>query len=188
MATKNFKVYKRGSIIYLDLGKGIGHEFSFKHFCLVITNKDNCRNSKLTVIPLTSKSKHSEKVNVSLLDHFLKDVRNKYNADKIELRKIQNKLKVLDRGDIKSLIELSHQITLLENSIIEYDVMKSKINNLINKSSYAKTKDIITISKNRILNYIKNLDTEIRLPKNETDRLVNLSFDNFIWIYSFIII
>ncbi|MDW4303901.1 type II toxin-antitoxin system PemK/MazF family toxin [Staphylococcus saprophyticus] len=180
MATQNYKVFKRGSIIYLDLGKGIGHEFSFKHFCLVITNKDNHRNSKLTVIPLTSKSKHSEKVNVSLLDHFLENYRNKNNADKIELGKIKNKLKLLKHGDLKSLIELSHQVTLLENSVGEYDAIESKINNLINKSSYAKTKDIITISKNRILNYIKNLDTEIRLPKNETDRLVKLSFDNFI--------
>ena len=50
MATQNYKVFKRGSIIYLDLGKGIGHEFSFKHFCLVITNKDNHRNNLL--IPL----------------------------------------------------------------------------------------------------------------------------------------
>lgn len=180
MATQNYKVFKRGSIIYLDLGKGIGHEFSFKHFCLVITNKDNHRNSKLTVIPLTSKSKHSEKVNVSLLDHFLENYRNKNNADKIELGKIKKKLKLLKHGDLKSLIELSHQVTLLENSVGEYDAIESKINNLINKSSYAKTKDIITISKNRILNYIKNLDTEIRLPKNETDRLVKLSFDNFI--------
>lgn len=180
MTTQNYKVFKRGSIIYLDLGKGIGHEFSFKHFCLVITNKDNHRNSKLTVIPLTSKSKHSEKVNVSLLDHFLENYRNKNNADKIELGKIKNKLKLLKHGDLKSLIELSHQVTLLENSVGEYDAIESKINNLINKSSYAKTKDIITISKNRILNYIKNLDTEIRLPKNETDRLVKLSFDNFI--------
>lgn len=180
MATRNYKVFKRGSIIYLDLGKGIGHEFSFKHFCLVITNKDNHRNSKLTVIPLTSKSKHSEKVNVSLLDHFLENYRNKNNADKIELDKIKNKLKLLKHGDLKSLIELSHQVTLLENSVGEYYAIESKINNLINKSSYAKTKDIITISKNRILNYIKNLDTEIRLPKNETDRLVKLSFDNFI--------
>lgn len=182
MATQNYKVFKRGSIIYLDLGKRIGHEFSFKHFCLVITNKDNHRNSKLTVIPLTSKSKHSEKVNVSLLDHFLKDFKNKHNADKSELRRIQNKLKILKKGDFKSLIELNHQVTLLENKVEEYDVIKSKINNLINKSSYAKTKDIITISKSRILNYIKSLDTEIRLPKNETDRLVKLSFDNFIWL------
>nr|AAP55250.1 unknown [Staphylococcus aureus] len=68
---RKYKVYRRGSIIYVDLGKGVGEEFSFKHFCLVLNNKDNARNGKLTVIPLTSKKKYSEPVTVSLLKRTL---------------------------------------------------------------------------------------------------------------------
>ncbi|WKD13637.1 hypothetical protein QQG25_00820 [Staphylococcus aureus] len=39
MEEKRYKVYQRGEIIYADFGKGVGHEFSYKHFCIVINKK-----------------------------------------------------------------------------------------------------------------------------------------------------
>ncbi|WRN52471.1 type II toxin-antitoxin system PemK/MazF family toxin [Staphylococcus aureus] len=71
MEEKRYKVYQRGEIIYADFGKGVGHEFSYKHFCIVINKKDNKNNGKVTVIPLTSKSKHNAFVNIHLIKPFL---------------------------------------------------------------------------------------------------------------------
>ncbi|HFJ4886081.1 TPA: hypothetical protein ACGUL9_002735 [Staphylococcus aureus] len=48
MEEKRYKVYQRGEIIYADFGKGVGHEFSYKHFCIVINKKDNKNNGKVT--------------------------------------------------------------------------------------------------------------------------------------------
>ncbi|WRN44150.1 hypothetical protein UM859_00265 [Staphylococcus aureus] len=39
MEEKRYKVYQRGEIIYADFGKGVGHEFSYKHFCIVINKR-----------------------------------------------------------------------------------------------------------------------------------------------------
>lgn len=176
---RNYKTYERGSIIYVDLGKGIDREFSFKHFCLVINNKDNPRNGKLTVVPLTSKKKYSEPVNVSLLLHYINSFDRKIKLHNQKLLVSGKKLEKLKHGDLKNLIRLSKDIEQLEKEVSKYNVYKQKINNLINKSTYAKLKDITTISKSRIHNYIYGLDTTIKLPKSETDRIVFKCFNNF---------
>ena len=36
---KGFRRYKKGSIIFVDFGIGIGNEFSHPHFCVVMDNK-----------------------------------------------------------------------------------------------------------------------------------------------------
>lgn len=55
--TKYFKRYKKGTVIFVDFGTGIGNEFSQPHFCIVMDNKDNPKKGTLTVVPLTSKNK-----------------------------------------------------------------------------------------------------------------------------------
>lgn len=179
---RKYKVYRRGSIIYVDLGKGVGEEFSFKHFCLVLNNKDNARNGKLTVIPLTSKKKYSEPVTVSLLKHYITTFDKKITKHKKKLTKTEQKLKKLKNNDLKNLIFLSKEVETLEKEVEQYKIFKERINNLINKSTYAKLKDITTISKNRICKYIYGLDIDIRLPKSETDRIVLKCFNNYNWI------
>lgn len=69
----------------------------------------------------------------------------------------------------------------LKNEMKQYDFVENKLKNLVDKSYYAKTQDITTISKDRILNYIKDLSVLIRLPKHETDRLVNICFKKMSW-------
>lgn len=53
--SKNQKIYKRGSLIYVDFGVNVGGEFSGPHFAIVLNKNDNSRNEKLLVVPLTSK-------------------------------------------------------------------------------------------------------------------------------------
>ncbi|MGV3043054.1 type II toxin-antitoxin system PemK/MazF family toxin [Staphylococcus rostri] len=65
---KMYSTYKRGSIIYVNLGSNIGNEFSGNHFCVVMDRKDNPKKSTLTVIPLSSKkSKHYTHLTSSIL-------------------------------------------------------------------------------------------------------------------------
>lgn len=52
-----YKIFKRGTIIFVDFGLNIGHEFSGKHFAIVLNKEDKRSNSILTVVPLTSKEK-----------------------------------------------------------------------------------------------------------------------------------
>lgn len=54
---KTYKKYPRGSIVYIDFGINIGHEFSGRHFGIVLNKKDSPYNSLITVVPLTSKNK-----------------------------------------------------------------------------------------------------------------------------------
>ncbi|GBW27229.1 TPA: type II toxin-antitoxin system PemK/MazF family toxin [Staphylococcus aureus] len=54
---KKYKKFSRGSIIYLDFGINIGHEFSGRHFGIVLNKNDSPYNSLVTVVPLSSKNK-----------------------------------------------------------------------------------------------------------------------------------
>lgn len=55
----NYKVYKRGAIVYVDFGVNVGYELSGNHFAIVMNNKDNGKNGVVTVIPISSKEKRS---------------------------------------------------------------------------------------------------------------------------------
>lgn len=52
--------YQEGQIIFVDFGCGIGHEFSYPHYAVVLDVNDRKKNQLLTVVPLTSKkAKHN---------------------------------------------------------------------------------------------------------------------------------
>ncbi|EHJ08088.1 type II toxin-antitoxin system PemK/MazF family toxin [Staphylococcus simiae] len=66
---RRYSVYKKGTIVYVNLGSNIGKEFSGNHFCIVLDNKDNPNKETITVIPLSSKqSKHYIQLESSILD------------------------------------------------------------------------------------------------------------------------
>ena len=54
---KTYYKYKRGTIVFVDFGIGVGSEFSLPHFAIVLDNKDNPKKGVLTVVPLSSKQK-----------------------------------------------------------------------------------------------------------------------------------
>lgn len=78
----NYKKYKRGTIIQVDFGIGLGSEMSQIHFAIVLNNYDNFKNNILTVIPLTSQSgKFNLNLGTLIIDELLK---------KLELLKLNN--------------------------------------------------------------------------------------------------
>ena len=52
---KKYRVYKRGTIVKIDFGVGLGSEMSQVHFAIILNKQDNPNNNVLTVLPLTSK-------------------------------------------------------------------------------------------------------------------------------------
>lgn len=175
MEEKRYKVYQRGEIIYADFGKGVGHEFSYKHFCIVINKKDNKNNGKVTVIPLTSKSKHNAFVNIHLIKPFLNTLKQSIAKHEKKIESIENIINQ-NPNDLKVIVYARFLCDSLKNEMKQYDFVENKLKNLVDKSSYAKTQDITTISKDRILNYIKDLSVLIRLPKHKlTDWLTSVS-------------
>lgn len=55
----NHRIYKRGTIVYIDFGVNVGYELSGNHFAIVLNNKDNSRNGVLCVVPISSKNKNN---------------------------------------------------------------------------------------------------------------------------------
>lgn len=75
---KSYPTYRRGTIIYVNLGSNIGNEFSGNHFCVVLDKKDNPKKSTLTVVPLSSKSsKHYTHLTSSIFDITLDELKKK---------------------------------------------------------------------------------------------------------------
>ncbi|EGO9233229.1 type II toxin-antitoxin system PemK/MazF family toxin [Enterococcus faecalis] len=73
---KQYRVYKRGSIVYVDFGINVGYELSGNHFAIVVNNHDNPKNGVLSVIPLSSKDKKNYLplgpiINLSSIKHFI---------------------------------------------------------------------------------------------------------------------
>lgn len=80
-AHPNRKVYSQGAIVKVDFGVNVGSELSGHHFAVVLNKKDNRNNSKVTVVPLSSKDYKtsielnefiSEKSNTELLKSVVK--------------------------------------------------------------------------------------------------------------------
>lgn len=133
-----FKVYKRGTLIKVNFGVGLGSEMSQIHFAIVLNNYDNPKNNVLTVIPLTSKA-------------------NNYNLDlgNLVIGKLIEKIK-------KELINLGINEELNNDKI--YEEKRKKLNTLLTyynnnfKTTYACCDLITTISKSRIIYPINEYD------------------------------
>ena len=134
-----YRVYKRGTIIKIDFGIGLGSEMSQIHFAIVLNNYDNPKNNVLTIIPLTSK-KH--KYNLSLGNLVVKELIN--NLEK-EITKIG--IKEEFNFNIAENNRKFQKIT----TIMSY--YKTNI-----KDTYACTGMITTISKTRIIKPINEYD------------------------------
>ncbi len=80
----NFKVYKRGTIVYTDFGVNVGYELSGNHFAIVLNNYDNPKNGVLTVVPISSKeNKNYIPVGAILASESIKQFASQ--SDKLEL-------------------------------------------------------------------------------------------------------
>ena len=158
-----YRVYKRGSIVKVDFGVGLGSEMSQVHFAIVINNYDSNKNNVLTVIPLTSK-------------------KGKYTLDLGELiyDKIIKKIKdeLLSLGSIEEKNEeekfITESISKKLNTLLSY--YKSNM-----KNTYACCNLITTISKTRIIPPINEYDKigRVKCSAEVMDKIDGAIFNQF---------
>ncbi|MGZ9788869.1 type II toxin-antitoxin system PemK/MazF family toxin [Staphylococcus hominis] len=87
---RSYPTYRRGTIVYVNLGSNIGNEFSGNHFCVVLDKKDNPKKSTLTVVPLSSKnSKHYIHLTSSIFDITLNELGKKIREIEEEVDNIR---------------------------------------------------------------------------------------------------
>lgn len=184
---ETYHKYKRGTIVYVNFGTGIGDELSGYHFGIVLDKKDNPKKGTVTVIPLSSKEK---KAYLSLDKEIVNII---FNDIGLKIKKLNEEI-----STIKQIIDDKEESFIKENDLyikIKKDLIPSflsdtnvwhedgsnkvisleEINNLIKsksekfdtlishyqkniKSSYALIGNITTISKNRIKKPINELD------------------------------
>lgn len=168
---KNFKphylkTYTRGDIIKVNLGYNIGNEEGGLHYCVVV-DKNNLKSSGIiTVIPLTSyKNKPIHFSSVFLGDEIYKNFKAKYD---LLMSELSEKILALDVNTCtKEEVELALQNF---NTIKKMDdeIVKMK------KGSVALVSQIVTVSKQKIVNPQKKYDilSDLRLSDESLD-LIN---------------
>ena len=192
-----FKSYKRGSIVFIDFGIGIGSELSGKHFAIVLSKNDNPKNSKLTVLPLSSKNNNGNNIplNKELIDLTFQDLiilkfklSQFYTNIKIAIDTKQDNLKFEDKTQ-SNIFKNIHKIAKKHFNKVEDEdgsfyltkeetfqiiqLANEQIDYLIdfynnfNKNSYAVIDNITTISK-----------FKTNKPINEFDNLNSLQISD----------
>lgn len=71
---------RKGDIFWVDFGYGVGHEFRYAHYCVVLTVERN----NVIVVPLTSSSKRITEstmiVDLGIIPKIQKDINNPKNS------------------------------------------------------------------------------------------------------------
>ncbi len=181
--TPKFKRYKKGTIVFVDFGIGIGNEFSHPHFAIVMDNKDNLSKGTLTVVPLTSKE---NKKFINLGTDLISKIINTVIKEAVETQELVDAVFQLEESPftIKGAVyypnDMYNQL-ILDNFVKRHsktyretvnpeDVKKwiklerEQLKNILDfyskydKNTYAKPENIMTISKFRIMKSINALD------------------------------
>lgn len=133
-----FKAYKRGTIIYVNLGSNIGSEFSGNHFCVVLNKKDNSKMETITVVPLSSKfNRQYAHLTSSIFDLTIEKLNNRVKDLQKELLADTEELEEMKKQHEKKVKNLSHLLSIGRiNKIIyhkQLDNFTSKFDDYIKK-------------------------------------------------------
>ncbi len=177
---KRFDSFDRGTIVSIEFGINIGSEMSGRHFGIVITKNDNNYNSILQVIPLTSKKKKdyisiAKEVfenSIELLDIHSQSMLDEMSRIKLNLDELNEETLPLQEltehpeniendflnGELdKLLVKSVKKVKMLQESFEKYQRDQGMLEKIIqkysvySKDSYLCTKNLTTISKERII-------------------------------------
>lgn len=160
ITNKNFKKYKRGQIIQVNLGYNIGNELGGLHYCVVLNKHDNIKNGALNIIPLSSKKAYKKyhRYNLDLGKEVFSLMNNKLENKISTLKQSAEKIsKLNNQSDLHSLI--LNKIELMKKS--QLGISKFK------KDSIVLFNQITTVSKQRI--YKNDLLENIKLSNESLD-------------------
>lgn len=188
--------YKYGTIIQVNFGFNVQHEYGGLHYAIVLDNRDNKHKSTLTVMPLSSIKEGAdlEKLknnNFILGTEFYQLYSNKINTlsetNKKRLEELRSDTYILaeiirrsvDERELDIFIqqykEIKCRISEAEKSVKYLDDCKAMINKM-KLGSIAKLTNITTISKMRINNPQNSQDTLSGIVLSE-DTMQKITFE-----------
>ncbi|WP_413539807.1 type II toxin-antitoxin system PemK/MazF family toxin [Aerococcus viridans] len=195
-APRFLPTYKYGTIIQVNFGFNVQHEYGGLHYAIVLDNNDNKYKSTLTVMPLSSIKEgadlerlknnnyilgtefyqlYSNKINTlsETTKERLKELRSDtYSlSEKIKLSEDEREVDLF----IQQLNEIKYRISEAEKSVKYLEDCKAMINKM-KFGSIAKLTSITTISKMRINNPQKSQDTLSGIVLSE-DTMQKITFE-----------
>lgn len=157
---RSLPLFKRGSVIVVDLGFNVGSEYGGIHYAIVLNKRDSRRNHLLHILPLTS---IMEKTDLEKLKYYQLSL-----SDEIHRLLIQKAIKGLQIIDEKRNSCIS-EIHLLNNKL-------SEIESLANEQQ----KDPDTNPK--LESYLKTEISNVKSKLEELEKIVNQITSQSIYI------
>ena len=185
---RNYRKFKRGSLVFVEFGVNVGKELSNRHWAVVLDKSDYVSKGTLTVVPVSSKER-SDYVKIDeviaknpfafIEEYLISSARNIYFA----CRNTEGGLETYMDGEFKTTLALLHErfgdeysesekFEVDKQFLTEAKVKLIKIYELVlhyvrfTEASYAKCSNITTISKDRII-FINDMDPCGRFSVNE---------------------
>lgn len=157
---RSLPLFKRGSVIVVDLGFNVGSEYGGIHYAIVLNKRDSRRNHLLHILPLTS---IKEKTDLEKLKYYQLSL-----SDEIHRLLIQKAIKGLQTIEEKRN-SCINEIHLLNNKLAE-------IESLANEQQ----KDPDTNPK--LESYLETEISNVKLKQEELEKIVNQITSQSIYI------
>lgn len=157
---RSLPLFKRGSVIVVDLGFNVGSEYGGIHYAIVLNKRDSRRNHLLHILPLTS---IKEKTDLEKLKYYQLSL-----SDEIHRLLIQKAIKGLQTIEAKRN-SCINEIHLLNNKLAE-------IESLANEQQ----KDPDTNPK--LESYLETEISNVKLKQEELEKIVNQITSQSIYI------
>lgn len=188
--------YKYGTIIQVNFGFNVQHEYGGLHYAIVLDKRDNKHKSTLTVMPLSSIKEGADLEKLKNNNFILGTEFYQLYSNKINTLSETNKKRLKElRSDIDSLsekIKLSKDEQEEEFFIQQYNEIKHRVDEAENSAKYledckamstkmklgsiAKLTNITTISKMRVKNPQNSQDTLSGIVLSE-DTMRKITFE-----------
>ena len=164
--------YKHGQIVFVNFGFRVGQELGGLHYAIVLDTKNSKSNSTLTVIPLRSKKdkdttyQRTHMVPLSTILPTLLFDKSLHMIDTVNA-KVLNITNKYTSNEIKSNKILKSKLKILQKQHNDANAILTYLNNL-KSESLADIGQITTISKQRIMNPVRNDDAlaNVIIPDN----------------------
>ena len=153
--------YEAGQIVLIDFGCGVGHEFIYPHYAIVLITHDRKKSTLLTVVPLTSKKEkhailrpHEYELKDSM--YTLLGIKSlcSLNLKNPGNEELSNDIEKVERSEIdKSTITMKYSSLVFAELKVHYkkDISFEKLLEYMKKGTIVETNQVKTVSKVRII-------------------------------------
>lgn len=157
---RSLPLFKRGSVIVVDLGFNVGSEYGGIHYAIVLNKRDSRRNHLLHILPLTS---IKEKTDLEKLKYYQLSL-----SDEIHRLLIQKAIKGLQTIEEKRN-SCINEIHLLNNKLAEIE-------------SLAKEQQKDPDTNPKLESYLETEISNVKVKQEELEKIVNQITSQSIYI------